>query len=95
MEIFYWKLKSIGEKKHNLPLILQHILGNGGFGFTITSRETAKGERLFYIGNVKADGAAVNKLRAGDRLLQVITFSFIFEIYLFKDAMDRHVVVML
>ncbi|VDK67873.1 unnamed protein product [Litomosoides sigmodontis] len=44
---------------------------SGGFGFTITSRETAKGERLFYIGNVKSDGAAVNKLRAGDRLLQI------------------------
>ncbi|KAL4002886.1 PDZ domain (Also known as DHR or GLGF) family protein [Acanthocheilonema viteae] len=44
---------------------------SGGFGFTITSRETAKGERLFYIGTVKADGAAVNKLRAGDRLLQI------------------------
>uniref|UniRef100_A0A1I7VKA0 PDZ domain-containing protein n=1 Tax=Loa loa TaxID=7209 RepID=A0A1I7VKA0_LOALO len=45
---------------------------SGGFGFTITSRETAKGERLFYIGTVKTDSAAVNKLRAGDRLLQVI-----------------------
>ncbi|CAG9540520.1 unnamed protein product [Cercopithifilaria johnstoni] len=44
---------------------------SGGFGFTITSRETAKGGRLFYIGTVKADGAAVNKLRAGDRLLQI------------------------
>ncbi|KAM3723801.1 Partitioning defective protein [Dirofilaria immitis] len=44
---------------------------SGGFGFTITSRETAKGERLFYIGTVKADGAAVNILRAGDRLLQI------------------------
>uniref|UniRef100_A0A0R3S6Q5 PDZ domain-containing protein n=1 Tax=Elaeophora elaphi TaxID=1147741 RepID=A0A0R3S6Q5_9BILA len=44
---------------------------SGGFGFTITSRETANGERLFYIGTVKADGAAVNKLRAGDRLLQI------------------------
>uniref|UniRef100_A0AAF5PQF8 PDZ domain-containing protein n=1 Tax=Wuchereria bancrofti TaxID=6293 RepID=A0AAF5PQF8_WUCBA len=44
---------------------------SGGFGFTVTSRETAKGERLFYIGTVKADGAAVNKLRAGDRLLQI------------------------
>ncbi|VIO90978.1 Abnormal embryonic partitioning of cytoplasm protein 3, isoform b, putative [Brugia malayi] len=43
----------------------------GGFGFTVTSRETAKGERLFYIGTVKAGGAAVNKLRAGDRLLQI------------------------
>ncbi|VDN06355.1 unnamed protein product [Thelazia callipaeda] len=45
---------------------------NNGFGFTITSRETAKGERLFYIGTVKAGGAAINKLRAGDRLLQVL-----------------------
>ncbi|EJD74973.1 partitioning defective protein 3 [Loa loa] len=44
---------------------------SGGFGFTITSRETAKGERLFYIGTVKTDSAAVNKLRAGDRLLQI------------------------
>ncbi|VDO29443.1 unnamed protein product [Onchocerca flexuosa] len=44
---------------------------SGGFGFTITSRETGKGERLFYIGTVKADGAAVNKLRAGDRLLEI------------------------
>uniref|UniRef100_A0A915PC83 PDZ domain-containing protein n=1 Tax=Setaria digitata TaxID=48799 RepID=A0A915PC83_9BILA len=46
-------------------------VGSGGFGFTITSRETAKGERLFYIGTVKADGAAASKLRAGDRLLQI------------------------
>uniref|UniRef100_A0A8R1Y280 PDZ domain-containing protein n=1 Tax=Onchocerca volvulus TaxID=6282 RepID=A0A8R1Y280_ONCVO len=44
---------------------------SGGFGFTITSRETGRGERLFYIGTVKADGAAVNKLRAGDRLLEI------------------------
>uniref|UniRef100_F1KR67 Partitioning defective protein 3 n=1 Tax=Ascaris suum TaxID=6253 RepID=F1KR67_ASCSU len=42
-----------------------------GFGFTVTGRDTAKGERLFYIGTVKPDGAAFGVLRAGDRLLEV------------------------
>uniref|UniRef100_A0A183V8B0 PDZ domain-containing protein n=1 Tax=Toxocara canis TaxID=6265 RepID=A0A183V8B0_TOXCA len=42
-----------------------------GFGFTVTSRDTAKGERLFYIGTVKRDGAAMGVLKAGDRLLEV------------------------
>lgn len=54
----------------SLSLII-YVSESGGFGFTITSRETGKGERLFYIGTVKADGAAVDKLRAGDRLLEV------------------------
>uniref|UniRef100_A0A914ZUL6 PDZ domain-containing protein n=1 Tax=Parascaris univalens TaxID=6257 RepID=A0A914ZUL6_PARUN len=42
-----------------------------GFGFTVTGRDTAKGERLFYIGTVKPGGAAFGVLRAGDRLLEV------------------------
>ncbi|KAK6745590.1 hypothetical protein RB195_011984 [Necator americanus] len=42
-----------------------------GFGFTVTGRETAKGERLFYIGTVKPNGVALGHLRAGDRLLKV------------------------
>ncbi|KAK6021305.1 hypothetical protein OSTOST_13022, partial [Ostertagia ostertagi] len=41
-----------------------------GFGFTVTGRETAKGERLFYIGTVKPNGVALGHLRAGDRLLE-------------------------
>lgn len=48
-----------------------------GFGFTVTGRDTAKGERLFYIGTVKPDGAAFGVLRAGDRLLEV-SFHIIF-----------------
>uniref|UniRef100_A0A158QN15 PDZ domain-containing protein n=1 Tax=Haemonchus placei TaxID=6290 RepID=A0A158QN15_HAEPC len=42
-----------------------------GFGFTVTGRETAKGERLFYIGTVKPNGVALGHLRAGDRLLEL------------------------
>uniref|UniRef100_A0A1I7XT85 PDZ domain-containing protein n=1 Tax=Heterorhabditis bacteriophora TaxID=37862 RepID=A0A1I7XT85_HETBA len=42
-----------------------------GFGFTVTGRETAKGERLFYIGTVKPNGVALGHLRAGDRLLEI------------------------
>ncbi|MFH4979520.1 hypothetical protein AB6A40_006229 [Gnathostoma spinigerum] len=42
-----------------------------GFGFTLTSRDTAKGERLFYIGTVKPGGAAIGLLRAGDRILEI------------------------
>ncbi|KAJ1348798.1 hypothetical protein KIN20_004192 [Parelaphostrongylus tenuis] len=42
-----------------------------GFGFTVTGRETAKGERLFYIGTVKPNGVALGQLRAGDRLLEL------------------------
>uniref|UniRef100_A0A0N5AK63 PDZ domain-containing protein n=1 Tax=Syphacia muris TaxID=451379 RepID=A0A0N5AK63_9BILA len=42
-----------------------------GFGFNITGRETAKGERLFYVGTVKPGGPAFGILRTGDRLLEV------------------------
>uniref|UniRef100_A0A158P6H8 PDZ domain-containing protein n=1 Tax=Angiostrongylus cantonensis TaxID=6313 RepID=A0A158P6H8_ANGCA len=44
---------------------------SSGFGFTVTGRETAKGERLFYIGTVKPNGVALGHLRAGDRLLEL------------------------
>ncbi|KAE9413119.1 hypothetical protein Angca_009408 [Angiostrongylus cantonensis] len=44
---------------------------SSGFGFTVTGRETAKGERLFYIGTVKPNGIALGHLRAGDRLLEL------------------------
>ena len=37
----------------------------------MTGRETADGERLFYIGTVKPNGVALGHLRAGDRLLEV------------------------
>ncbi|CAJ0579207.1 unnamed protein product, partial [Mesorhabditis spiculigera] len=42
-----------------------------GFGLTVTGRETTKGERLCYIGNVKPDGPAFGQLRSGDRLIKV------------------------
>ncbi|EPB80350.1 PDZ/DHR/GLGF domain protein [Ancylostoma ceylanicum] len=48
-----------------------------GFGFTVTGRETAKGERLFYIGTVKPNGVALGHLRAGDRLLEVEILIFL------------------
>ncbi|CAI4229099.1 unnamed protein product [Auanema sp. JU1783] len=44
---------------------------NNGFGFTVTGRETTKGERLFYIGTVKPNGVALGYLKTGDRLLQI------------------------
>lgn len=45
--------------------------GSNGFGFTVTGRETAKGERLFYIGTVKPYGVALGHLKSGDRLLEI------------------------
>ncbi|CAJ0941608.1 unnamed protein product, partial [Mesorhabditis belari] len=44
---------------------------SNGFGFTVTGRETARGERLFYIGTVRPDGAAFGQLKAGDRLIKI------------------------
>lgn len=37
----------------------------------MTGRETAKGERLFYIGTVKPYGVALGHLKSGDRLLEI------------------------
>ncbi|EFO86857.1 CRE-PAR-3 protein [Caenorhabditis remanei] len=45
--------------------------GAKGFGFTVTGRETSKGERLFYIGTVKPYGVALGHLKSGDRLLEI------------------------
>ncbi|PAV82666.1 hypothetical protein WR25_05881, partial [Diploscapter pachys] len=42
-----------------------------GFGFTVTGRDTASGERLFYIGTVKPHGVALGHLQGGDRLLEI------------------------
>ncbi|VDD91500.1 unnamed protein product [Enterobius vermicularis] len=45
--------------------------GNQGFGFSVTGRDTAKGERLFYIGTVRPGGPAFGVLKVGDRLLEI------------------------
>lgn len=60
-------------------LFVEFFLDSHGFGFNITGRETAKGERLFYVGTVKPGGPAFGILRTGDRLLEVLTVSL--EIY--------------
>ncbi|CAD6185811.1 unnamed protein product [Caenorhabditis auriculariae] len=51
--------------------IVELIKSPNGFGFTVTGRETAKGERLFYIGTVKPYGIALGHLKSGDRLLEI------------------------
>ncbi|CAI2348169.1 unnamed protein product [Caenorhabditis sp. 36 PRJEB53466] len=51
--------------------VVELIKSANGFGFTVTSRETSKGERLFYIGTVKPYGVALGHLKTGDRLLEI------------------------
>uniref|UniRef100_A0A8R1I472 PDZ domain-containing protein n=1 Tax=Caenorhabditis japonica TaxID=281687 RepID=A0A8R1I472_CAEJA len=51
--------------------IVELIKSSNGFGFTVTGRETSKGERLFYIGTVKPYGVALGHLKSGDRLLEI------------------------
>lgn len=51
--------------------VVELIKSSNGFGFTVTGRETAKGERLFYIGTVKPYGVALGHLKSGDRLLEI------------------------
>lgn len=51
--------------------IVELVKSPNGFGFTVTGRETSKGERLFYIGTVKPYGIALGHLKAGDRLLEI------------------------
>ncbi|CAI5446320.1 unnamed protein product [Caenorhabditis angaria] len=52
-------------------LALMGYFSSNGFGFTVTGRETAKGERLFHIGTVKPYGVALEHLKSGDRLLEI------------------------
>ncbi len=51
----------------------------GGLGFTVTGRETTKGERLFYIKTVMPNSPAHDdgRLRHGDRLLEVVVITLI------------------
>ncbi|GMR41725.1 hypothetical protein PMAYCL1PPCAC_11920, partial [Pristionchus mayeri] len=58
-------VEMLGEKRR------VDIVKKGGFGFTITGRETGKGGHLFLVGTVKAGGAAYGVLHGGDRLLEV------------------------
>ena len=58
--------ENVNLKKNNF-----FYLGSNGFGFTVTGRDTASGERLFYIGTVKPHGVALGHLQGGDRLLEI------------------------
>lgn len=51
--------------------VVELVKSPQGFGFTVTGRETSKGERLFYIGTVKPYGVALGHLKSGDRLLEI------------------------
>ncbi|CAB3401592.1 unnamed protein product [Caenorhabditis bovis] len=51
--------------------LVELVKSTNGFGFTVTGRETVKGEKLFYIGTVKPNGVALGHLKSGDRLLEL------------------------
>ncbi|UMM22318.1 hypothetical protein L5515_003592 [Caenorhabditis briggsae] len=51
--------------------VVELVKSAKGFGFTVTGRQTAKNESLFYIGTVKPYGVALGHLKSGDRLLEI------------------------